>query len=133
MNLSEAAQKFAALSLATQEAHHNALEKVCGIIEDEVKAVIGTNAYNWPPLSESTIAKHGGDTPLLETGALQSSMQHTVHGSTAFVGTNDKKAEYHEGGTKTIPPRPFLLGALLHKQREIEEALHGEIIVKVFK
>jgi hypothetical protein len=55
------------------------VEKACRMIEKEAKAAIGTYKFDWTPLKPETIAhKAGGDTPLLETGELKESIEHTV-------------------------------------------------------
>jgi hypothetical protein len=55
------------------------VEKACRMIEKEAKAAIGTYRFDWTPLQLETIArKAGGDTPLLETGELKDSIEHTV-------------------------------------------------------
>jgi phage gpG-like protein len=67
--------------------------------------------------------KKTGDSPLLETGELRGSIEREVHEDVAYVGTNDKKAEFQEFGTSRIPPRPFLAGAAAAKHAEIGELI----------
>lgn len=105
-----------------------AMGHACVIVETEAKRVLGTHDYGWPPLAASTIAqKKNGDTPLLETGDMRQSIEHTVQpeltGATGYVGSNDPKAKYHELGTSQIPPRPFLSGAAMHKEQEVVHEL----------
>lgn len=119
---------FAAfLGTVAAEMHHHeakALEAAAVIVETEAKAVIGTYRYGWPPLAESTLKKKGADTPLLETGAMRDSIQHIVLGHhEAHVGSDDQNAVYQELGTKTIPPRSFLMGAAMHKEHEVVEVI----------
>jgi hypothetical protein len=55
------------------------VEKACRMVEKEAKAAIGTYRFDWTPLQPETIAhKARGDTPLLETGELQKSIEHVV-------------------------------------------------------
>src|SRR6266567_1055094 len=96
-------------------ANHRALEKAAVIVEEEAKRVIGTYDYGWPPLAESTLAHKAADTPLLETGEMRDSIEHTVTHEKAEIGSNDDKALWQELGTVKIPPRSFLAGALQHK------------------
>jgi len=113
-----------------------ALEKAAKTIEDEAKRVIGTYEYGWEPLKPATIArKVHGDTPLYETGVLQDSIEHHVDPDnlTAQVGSNDPTAEWQELGTsRGIPPRSFLMGAAMVKEKEITEQtgvhIHGLIL-----
>jgi phage gpG-like protein len=112
------------------------VEKACRMIEKEAKAAIGTYKFDWTPLKPETIAhKAGGDTPLLETGELKESIEHTVQREGAevvgYVGTNDPIAKYHELGTRTIPPRSFLGEAAMRKEHKIHEMM-GRAIVETF-
>jgi phage gpG-like protein len=104
---------------------HHALERAGQLVEDTAKEAIGTYAFGWPPLKPETIArKTTGDSPLLETGALRDSIGHTVIGNhRCEVGSNDPKAEYHELGTATIPPRSFLVSAAMEKEAEVVKLL----------
>jgi phage gpG-like protein len=86
--------------------------------------VLGTYDYGWPALKPSTIAgKSTGDSPLLETGDLRDSIERDVQHDVAYVGSNNKKALFHELGTSRIPPRPFLAGAVSAKHAEIGEMI----------
>jgi hypothetical protein len=114
--LGQAAEK-AAIGLAVPT------EEVMVFVEHEAKAAIGTYAYSWPKLGPSAIARHG-DTPLLDTGALEASIEHTVEaipgGAEGLVYSPDKVAVYQEMGTsRGIPPRSFLFRSLLRAEPEI--------------
>ena len=125
------------LALEVEHANHSALEKAAQIVEEEAKRVIGTYDYNWPPLAESTLKNKAADTPLLETGEMRDSIEHVSDHKEAQIGSNNDKAVWQELGTKTIPPRSFLAGALQHKAdeiveiigRDITKALAGEVVV----
>ena len=110
------------------------LEEACKIVETEAKHVIGTYSagYNWPQLAWSTQIDrdlHGFpmNEPLLRTGELRDSIQHTVQREwrewTGWVGSNSQIAVYQELGTSRIPPRSFLGGAATAKEREIVEMI----------
>jgi phage gpG-like protein len=116
-----------------QSEAHEILEPVAVMLETSAKDAIGNSSYpfGWPRLSQATIDKHG-DTPLLDTGALQSSISHVVEGTHAYVGTNDEKAAWQEFGTSRIPPRPFLGGALAHDGDKIPEIVHAAL-EKIFR
>ena len=120
-SLTSAAAHFATIAGEMAIVEHHALEKACVIVETEAKRVIGTYEYDWTPLAASTLARKKADTPLLETGEMRESIEHTVQGSDGYVGSNDMKAVYQELGTATIPARSFLEGAARHKEHEVLE------------
>lgn len=105
---------------------HEGLEEAAQVVEEEAKAEIGTYQgaagpfAAWASLKPETIArKANGDTPLLETGAMRDSIERTVIGLTAYVGSNSEIAVYQELGTRAIPPRSFLGGALVRKEKDV--------------
>jgi len=109
------------------KANESALEKAAQIIEAEAKRVIGTYDYGWTPLAASTLARKKADTPLLETAEMRDSIEHMSNDKEASVGSNNDKALWHELGTVKIPPRPFLVGALQHKEAEIVQMIGDRI------
>jgi HK97 gp10 family phage protein len=110
---------LAGLAVELDRHAHKAMEEACVILEDDAKDAIGTYRYGWPPLGPAAVAKHG-DTPLLDTGEMRDSIQHTVVSShEGYVGTNSTYAKYQEFGTSKIPPRPFLGGAIHAKRDEV--------------
>lgn len=133
MNLLQGAAIFSAMALEVEAAKREALEKACDIVETEAKEVIGTYAYGWPPLKPETVArKANGDTPLLETGEMRDSIEHTVLGDSGFVGSNSDIAVYQELGTsRGIPPRSFLGGAAMHKGQEVADAIGQKVVTKL--
>jgi HK97 gp10 family phage protein len=123
---------FAMASTHISHAHKDILEEGSILFENSAKQAIGTYAYGWPPLAESTIAgKAAGDTPLLETGALRDSITHNVDATEAYVGTDLEYAKYQEFGTSRIPPRPFLGGAIAQEEHRIPEIVH-KALAKLF-
>lgn len=105
------------------------LEKAAKIIETEAKRVLGTYDYGWVPLKSETIArKANGDTPLLETGEMRDSIEHTVQGRKAEIGSNSDIAVYQELGTSKIPARSFLAGAAIHKGKEAAHEIGLEVL-----
>ena len=130
---------FTTLLIAEVEhAKHGALEHAAVIVETEAKRVIGTHDYNWPPLEQATIdRKKHGDTPLLETGEMRDSIEHTVHQSeiehVAYIGSNNDKAVWQELGTSKIPPRSFLAGAAHHKIDEVLEVIGLHVVQRMIK
>jgi hypothetical protein len=124
MNLLEGAALFGGMAIAYQKAIHDSLDGACEIVEKEAKRVIGTYEYGWPSLQPDTIARKAkGDTPLLETGEMRDSIEHTVSGKSGFVGSNNDKAVWQELGTSRIPPRSFLGGACMRKGEEVAKHL----------
>jgi phage gpG-like protein len=111
LNLVEVAARFAAAAAAVEAAKHAAIEEACVIVEERAKGLIGHPNDHWPPLKPETIAHKGGlNMPLLETGEMRDSIQHTVVDSNhGYVGSNNDKAVWQELGTsRGIPPRSFL-------------------------
>jgi len=115
------------------------LEEAAQIIETEAKRVIGTYEYGWPQLDAATQRARerkgfNPNDPLLMTGELRDSIQHYVDPNAlkAEVGSNNPKALWQELGTsRGIPPRSFLLGAAMRKEKEIVQRtgvnIHGLI------
>jgi hypothetical protein len=128
LNLLEAAKLFSNLAAGMPRAQHVALDPAAKVIKAEARRVIGTYDYGWAPLKPETIArKTTGDSPLLETGKMRDSIEYTVSGNEAQVGSNDDKAVWQELGTIHIPPRSFLAGAAAEKGRVAASAA-GHII-----
>jgi HK97 gp10 family phage protein len=95
----------------------------CWNVRENARHAIGTYAYGWQPLSDSTIEHKGGrDEPLLDTGQLRDSIGIKLFPNRGVVGTNDETAEWHEYGTSKMPPRPFMLPAAFQATKEIEKS-----------
>lgn len=144
---------LAAFAIGVHEAREHALEEAAKIIEKEAKRVIGTYDYDWPQLADATQTDRANkgfppNEPLLRTGELRDSIEHTVHAEDgeADIGSDSDIAVYQELGTAgggwggPIPPRPFLAGAAAHKTDEVveemgkalvEEVLEGRAIARV--
>jgi HK97 gp10 family phage protein len=116
-------EHLAALSVALPMAEHKALETAAVIVEDTAKGYIGEEHSWWPPLAESTLAKKNANTPLLETGEMRDSIEHTVGDKEAQVGSNLERAVFHELGTSKMPPRPFLAHAAYAKGHEVADVI----------
>jgi hypothetical protein len=72
------AARLLVAAAAAARGNEEGLEKAATMLENHAKGLIGHPNGAWPPLAESTVDKKGMNTPLLETGALQGSIQHTV-------------------------------------------------------
>jgi phage gpG-like protein len=136
-SLLEGAAYFTAIHAELEHATKKAVTKSARLIRREARRVLGTYDYGWVSLQEATVAhKATGDSPLLETGELRRSIQFTVEGSrlnwTAYVGSNDPKALWHELGTRHIPPRSFLAGAAMRMEHEVHEICGHNLFHSLF-
>lgn len=145
LTLMEAIGLFSTLGLEVSHAHHDGLERAAKVVEKQAKAYIGTYDARpvWPELAERTKSERSrlgfsDNEPLLRTGELRDSIEHTVSHMPGLVGdleaqigSNNQKAVWHELGTSKAPPRPFLEPAMKAKIDEILEvigvAVHGHL------
>jgi phage gpG-like protein len=125
-NLLEAAAHFRHMG--------HTMHQAARIVEQEAKRLIGTYDAQpqWPQLTTATQedrAKHGfaANEPLLRTGELRDSIEHNSSPTVAHIGSNNMKAVWHEIGTRTVPPRPFLSTALHNKSPVIVRAVRQVI------
>ncbi|MBW7964961.1 hypothetical protein [Bradyrhizobium sp. BR 10261] len=100
------------------------IKRACEIVEKKAKAAIGKNHEMWPPLAESTkrdrVAKgFPEDKPLLRTGELRDSIEHTTSGLEGAVGSNLDRALWLEMGTSKMPPRSFLRSSAISAEDRI--------------
>jgi HK97 gp10 family phage protein len=132
MDLESFAKVMAQASLDIARSKTTAVEKAAKLIEEAAKSAIGTYRFGWAKLGPAAVKKHG-DTPLLDTGKLQASIESTIGDGEAWVGTNDPVGKYQEFGTsRGIPPRPFIGGAVVEQEKAIEAEL-VKIVDGVFK
>jgi hypothetical protein len=127
-SLTSFASLLSNMAVALPAAQHTAMESACVVVEHEAKRVIGTYDYRWRQLAPSTQADRvrqgfAPNDPLLRTGAMRASISHVSSPTEGRVGSNDDKAVWQELGTRTIPPRSFLAGALQHKAKEVVKIL----------
>jgi phage gpG-like protein len=118
-SLLEAAVKFESFAANMKLAKEATLAEIAILIRDKAKAKIGTYQSGWPELAESTVKRKGNDKPLLDTGALRDSIGATVFTDSAYVGTNEMSGVYAELGTKSEPPRSFLLSSAVESKKDI--------------
>jgi HK97 gp10 family phage protein len=130
---------FGEIALAQHELEHKALEKCAEIVEKRAKEKIGEYQEQagpfvaWQELADSTVADrerkgYPGDEPLLRTGDMRDSIEHSVADGEAHVGSNSDIALYQELGTSKMPPRSFLGGALVDKLPKVCEILGKSIV-----
>jgi len=137
MELGAFAAHLAALTVEIEAAKAEVMESACKVVETEAKRVIGTYDYGWPQLADSTQADRerqgfSPNDPLLRTGEMRDSIEHTVVAGDGFIGSNDPKAKWQELGTDRIPARSFLAGAAAQKGDEVADmvgrAVHAVLI-----
>ena len=138
MSLVDFAQHLGRLDIAVEMENRRLLEHAARVIEKEAKDEIGTRQdaagpfEAWAPLADTTI--HGFDghpgkadlghsppdyDPLLRKGDMRDSIEHTVIGYEAHVGSNSDVAVWDELGTEKMPARSFLGGAAVRKRDEV--------------
>jgi len=136
---------LAGMDLAMRHETEHALEKAARLVEAEAKKEIGHYQDEagqfaaWAELADSTKDDrvrmgYAENDPLLRTGELRDSIHHAVEVTgpgqgDAVIGSDSDIAVWQELGTRTIPPRSFLGGALVRKSEQVAELL-GEGIVK---
>jgi hypothetical protein len=115
------------------------LEKGAEMVEKRAKEKVGeyqpqTGPFiAWPELAESTKAdraKQGypEDEPLLRSGEMRDSIEHTVGRHEALIGSNSDIMVYQELGTQHIPPRSVLGGAMIDTLPQILD-MSGRMVV----
>ena len=143
MSLQTAAVSFLSMAERVQLEQSAALKKAALIVQKEARSEIGDYQPDkgpfaaWAELADSTqkdrAAKGFPDNePLLRTGALRDSIEHTVKSHhEAEVGSDSLIAVYQELGTNHIPPRSFLGGAAFTKSHEVKALLGHSVIATI--
>lgn len=138
-SVAEFAKKLLQVLHILPSAEHEALEKACKIILEEIKTMPGEyqsgagSFAGWADLSEKTIRDkiRGGwptPSPLLRSGDLRDSYGYKVGKGEAWVGSNSKIAVWQELGTaKGIPPRSLVGIATARHEKEIVELVGKEM------
>ena len=138
------------MAAAVERATPTGLEAAASLVEKAAKAEIGTyqeatGPFNdWVPLSQATlegfyaegIGRVPGkielgfappDNPLLRTGELRDSYEHTVQGHEASIGSNLDIAVWQELGTPNarfpIPPRSVLGAAASRNEDRVVDLM----------
>ena len=133
-SLGQFARHLATLEVAVALELRNGLETVARAVKEKAKDEIGEYQAAigpfpaWAPLAESTVADrvakgYSPDEPLLRTGEMRDSIDKSVSGMEATIGSTSQIAVYQELGTDKIPPRPFLGPAVLHNEKLIKQIL----------
>lgn len=130
LSLATAMERIERSALAMEEMEHRVLTEAAKAIQKGAKEQIGHYLTeddgkfgSWLPLAESTVEdkeKQGyapPDNPLLREGDMRESIEYTVSGAEAQIGSNSDIALWQELGTRGpgvsasgyhVPPRSFL-------------------------
>jgi hypothetical protein len=120
-------------------AEHEALERAAQIVEKEAKASVGEYQGQagpfvaWAELAPATKFDRAGkgfpeNEPELRTGEMRDSIEHTIIGREAHIGSNSDVLYWQEVGTKNMPPRSILGGAAVRKTDEVLADISSEVI-----
>ena len=139
----QASALFVAMEHELTTATHKALDHAAKLVEAEAKREIGDYQPDkgpfaaWAELADSTQKDRAAkgfpeNEPLLRTGALRDTIEHTVKSHhEAEVGSDSLIAVYQELGTNHIPPRSFLGGAAFTKSHEVKALLGHSVIATI--
>jgi HK97 gp10 family phage protein len=108
--------------------------KIGELVKAKAKEMIGHELPLWPPLRPATVAdkarrgyvgRISATDPLYREGSLRESiaMDADPAALAVIVGSNDRVGAYQEIGTSKMPPRPFLMPAMMQSQEAIAEKL----------
>lgn len=123
-----------------KKAREAALRRGGSDLEGAIKDTISDGRGEWPALQPKTIARKGSSRPLIDTGALRSSITHVVEETSVKVGvignpsnikTHDPIVTYapsHEFGdfSRGIPERSFLRFTFNDEKENIKAAMAKE-------
>lgn len=111
-----------------------AATKLVRVFSDDVFTTKGKAVGStWAPLSPATIARKAhGNTPLIETGRMQSSFTKAVHPDYAVIGNDTPYFKYHQSNQprKRLPRRVMMQMGNRQKemvQREFVRAFNDKI------
>jgi phage gpG-like protein len=124
LSLLGAVAEFSAMKIELDAIEHAVIVRACQLVCEAARDAIGKEHDYWPALQPETVAErlragYAADQPLLRTGELKNSISWRAEGLTGLVGSDNDKAVYHELGTSSIPPRPFLVPAAQQMEHRI--------------
>lgn len=139
LSLLEAAFEMLEAEVRIRVLAHEALERVAVKVEKTAKDEIGIYQEAigpfpaWPELADATkedrLAKGFSENdPLLRTGELRDSIQHTTGELETQIGSDSDIMIYQELGTARIPPRPVLGPAAERNHDVIMAELGGAVV-----
>lgn len=119
------------MALEASEVTHHMADRAAEEIQKTAQGEIGfyqdqIGPYAaWEQLADSTEAEKARlgfepDAPLLRTGGMRKSINRTVIGNDATVGSNDPTMIYHELGTTKMAPRAVLGPAAIHSKGRVK-------------
>jgi len=134
LSLAEFGAFLTEITVETEHRTHDALDEAAQIVQAEARRELGTyqDATGpfpaWAELADATKDDrvHRGYTendPGLRSGAMRDSIERTVEGHEAHVGSDDEHLVYFELGTSKQPPRSVLAGSLIRKTDEVVEVV----------
>lgn len=108
--------------------YEKALIPVCEFLQEKAKEKFGVYQTDWKQLTPATQKGrvrlgYTPNDPLLRSGDLRDSVEYSILGNSAVVGSKNEIMLYQEKGTSTIPPRPVFL--IVHQN-------HGKEAVEIF-
>jgi hypothetical protein len=128
------ARHLATMEAALEIERHRGLERAAEVVERRAKANIGHYQDAAPPFApwaelaqatqdERVALGYPENEPLLRDGAMRDSIEHTVRGHEAHVGSDSDVAVFQELGTTRIPPRSFLGSAAVQSEGHVRRIL----------
>jgi len=97
---------LAAVDHSPNEIAERAAPKIAEALEEQY--ALGQDPYGapWASLQPSTLKKHGPP-PLTDSGDMKSGTD-AVSAGPQIIATAPEPADYHQGGTRSMPARPIL-------------------------
>lgn len=133
------ARHLGVLAAVGEEVTHHVTEEAAKIIQRDAQHRLGeyqgyAGPFNsWAELADSTKADRVAkgfpeNEPELRTGEMRDSIETSVKGNEAVVGSASDIAMYQELGTERMPPRPFLGPAAYEAKHPISEMAARSVI-----
>jgi hypothetical protein len=140
-NIESFVEHLGELVIAETLAARHALSKCARVVEKRAKEKFGEYQQQsgpfaaWAELADSTKADrerkgYADNEPLLRTGEARDSIGHTLSTSSleAQIGSNSDILVFQELGTKNMPPRSTLGGAMADELPQIQEILQESLV-----
>ncbi|MBO4120288.1 hypothetical protein J5T34_05980 [Cupriavidus gilardii] len=138
-SMGDFAEHLAKMAVESAVVTNHMTDQTAAAIEKTAKAEIGHYQpavgpfAKWEELTAETEfdkIRHGYpvDAPLLRTGGMRDSIERTVIGNEAAVGSNDDKMVWHEQGTEKVPPRAVLGPAAVRVSEDLQDRLTRVVV-----
>ncbi|GAA7757459.1 hypothetical protein RN01_22570 [Cupriavidus sp. SHE] len=126
------------LAAAGPAVTHHIADKAAEEIQKTAQGMIGdyqeaVGPYpKWEELADSTKEERARlgfseNDPGYRSGAMQASIERTVHGSEAAIGSNDQHLVWFDLGTPNQPPRPVLGPAAIHSEGRVKKIIGATV------